>query len=165
MGAFDSALCLKTSFLIWAKCVSNMSARHALPAFWPSGEHINSFRRGRDSGRSGRDLSSLHYSFTPNREVAAPRPGTRVWQQPPARQRRPDTTLPLTGTTFLPLLAIDTDFWEHKHEENNPEQTVCGRCHQGFWKCYHSTPRCPSLVQSLFAQHSRSKTREIVWKE
>lgn len=59
-------VCQLDIFPAWCSCVACV-----LTIWWAH----NSFRKGRDSSKHGRDLHSLHYGFTPNCEVAAPHPG------------------------------------------------------------------------------------------
>lgn len=77
-------VCQLDTFPVWCSCVACVSA-----IWWAQ----NSFRKGRDSGEHSRDLRSLHYGFTPNREAAAPCPGAELGSN--HQHVRGDQTQPL----------------------------------------------------------------------
>lgn len=169
MGALGSAVWLKTNFLTRVKCASNMSARYFDSMVFVCClcfNHLESTLIPPEKGETTTGMAEIYAVYimalhptvrsqlcAPGAEFGSKHHGVRGDQPQPLHSQEPHFFLSQRLTWICE---------KHKYEENNPEQTIRGRCHQGFWKCYHSTPRSASLVQSLFPQHSRSKSQEIV---
>lgn len=148
MGALGSAVHLKTSFLAWVKCVSNMSARYFDSMAFVCClcfNHLVNTLIPPEKGETATSTAEIYAVY-----ITALHPTVRSQHCAPGAEFgskhhhvRGDQTQPLhsQGPHFFLSRRLTRISEKHEYEENNPEQTACGRCHQGFWKCYHSTPR------------------------
>lgn len=164
MGAFDSVPCLKKGFLTWVKCVSNMSARYfssVVFMFCLCFNHLVSTLIPAEKGETAASTAEICTVY-----ITALHPTVRSQHRVPGAELgsnhqhvRGDQTQPShsQGPHFFLSWQL-AQISEHKHEESNPEQTICGRCHQGSWKRHHSAP--PRLGHHCFhnipgARHSK----------
>lgn len=147
MGALGSAGCLKTSFLTWVECVSVMSARYFDSMVFVCClcfNHLVSTLIPPEKGGTATSTAEIYAVY-----ITALHPTVRSQHRAPGAEFgsehhcvRKDQTQPLhlQGPHFFLPWRLTRICEKHKHKENNPEQTICGRCHQGPWKRYHGTP-------------------------
>lgn len=138
MGALGSAVRLKTSFLTWVKCVSNMSARYfdsMLFVHCLCFNHLVSTSIPPEKGAMVTSMAEIYAVY-----ITALHPTVRSQHCAPGAEFgskhhrvRKEQTQPLhsQGPHFFLSQGLTRICEKHKHEENNPEQTVCGRCHHG----------------------------------